>query len=386
MEKLIDALTRYKCTLSAKDRAIFREIFSLDNQQAILRLHPFIWGSSATAYYSSIVDQRFTLFKLPRIDQVLVQYDKEKLLKTIDQFPLDLSLNPDDDDGVIESREDLYDPRFILLSIYHLLSPHNLINCSKFINLRGLSIVLVCTSSNQPSIRSLAYAVLNRFYSHLESAKASSLVYLWTHFVNCFRSTLKTENQKNPYLLTVTLVLSIEVINSPKSPLFPYVKDFVGQKASFENSCLAKFFLSLLRSNDLSWKMFQSTALNILAKSVFDEGDFKICTEFDLYKIIFSLYTSEWTDKSAKLAILKFIKRCVSIHSVLEKLIVEDAIIPWLTLIVVNGSNFTEPTIQELEQISKIIRKSRKHLRVEDEMITHSIKILYNCVKKLRTE
>lgn len=377
MDTISKLLGNYHATLSGQDQEIFAQIVQFDQDNVLLKYHPFIWGDSASSYYSTISDSRYTLFKIPRIDQVMAQYEKNMMIKTVHEFPIDLGLYQTSYDD----RSDLFDPRFILLSLYHLLSPSNLINCLKFISFRSLSLALVSTSANDSAIRTLAYSVLNRFYQHLESSKNTSIVYFWTHFINCFRASLKSENQKTSYLLTSSLALSIEIINSPKSPLFDPVKEFVGRKAVFDSESVSFFLLSLLNYNHINWKLFQATALGLLVQGVKDEGDYQICVQNNLYKTLLSLYTSEWTGKEAKLGILKFVKNCINIVEFKRKLLVEDALVIWLSLIVINTPSTHKEAIKEINTINKSVRKSIDELNISDQMIIRSSKTLTKLLK-----
>lgn len=382
MEQVSELLASYQATLSTKDQEIFSQFLELDKKAVILKFHPFIWGNSASAYFSTISDTRYTLFKIPRIDQVLSQYERNKMIKLIHEFPLDLALNQVN----YQERDNIYDPRFILLSIYHLLSPSNLINCVKFITLRGLSLALVATSSDDESVRSLAYSILSRFYQHLESSRNTSIVYFWTHFINSFRASLSSPEQKTSYLMTSSLALAVEVINNPKSPLFYPVKDFVTRKPVFDNESIAFFLLSLLNYNHLDWRLFQTTALGLLVHGLKDDSDYRICIEHNLYKTLLSLYLSEWTGKEAKLGILKFVQNCVQIVEFNRKLLVEDALLIWLSLVAINVSPNHVEAVKVINMINKSIRKSIEELNISDKMIIRSSKSLRKLLKTRKSE
>jgi hypothetical protein len=338
LDELVQLLVSYSCTLSLKDQAILKDIFNLDSKMdTYLKYHPYLWGQAAATYYSNSSNTSWSLVKIINLHQVLEQYNKNQLNQTILEFPVDLNLSPSAD---YQDRKDLYDPRFILISLYHLLSPDNLINCYKFITLNGLSLTIKATSSEDQAMRSLAYSILSRYYDHLELVKDFRGSNLWSIFLDYIRASIKREGQQLPFLTTSFLTLIIAIFINPTDSLFPHLRDAVISKPRLNSSLIAKLLLDLLKSSDnQNWRYFQKRVLQFLTISIKSKQDFQIVQKFDLYKAVIILYSSKYCLNESKLLILKIIHNIVQIPSAFKKMVIENALIVWLNSVSLNLEN-----------------------------------------------
>ena len=110
-----------------------------------------------------------------KCSEILGFLDPVTLRKTCNKFPLLLQLDPEAevfDDHIQDT--DLYDPRFLLPVLSHLLSPDVYIDKHiKFIEVGALNLALCTLSSKNRDMRSAGYYVLARLHSALEAAKLS---------------------------------------------------------------------------------------------------------------------------------------------------------------------------------------------------------------------
>ncbi|XP_053208036.1 uncharacterized protein LOC128392080 [Panonychus citri] len=385
MNRFGSLLGQYGATLSKKDVDILREIDSLDGKSSILKYNPFIWGEAAPIFYASIGDTRHSLFQIPKSNHVMGQYKRDQMIKTLEQFPLDLSLDLTDDHH--EDRPDLYDPRYILTSLYHLLGPENAVNCNQIIKSFGLSIALVGTSSEIISMRHLSYLVLERLLFHLEASKSLSAVYFWTHFIDCFRASMSSPNQKMPFLLTSLLVKIIETIDTPKDSMFYELKDFVTAKPKFDCDQISSLFINLLLSKDLEWKKCQRFVLNLLARSVRSEQDFEICKCNNLFNYILSIFTSKWVDWLDRILIIQFIKNCSRIPKVLTILVIESGLIVWLTNIVMTSyRSMGSSQRKEITELIEIIRLTCKSTDLPKNSYKKPLMLIKSVIKTINDQ
>ncbi|XP_015783145.1 uncharacterized protein LOC107360936 [Tetranychus urticae] len=378
MNRFNSLISAYGATLSTKDVEILQELFSLDASASLLKFNPFIWGESAPLYYSTIADTRFTLFKMPKSSHVLGQYRKGKMMKTLKEFPVDLPLDPSVE---YEDRPDLYDPRFILFTLYHLLGPENAINSNQIIKLNGLSIALMTTSSENASMRNLGYLVLERFFYHLEGSKSSSAIYFWVHFIDCYRSSLNSTNQQVPFLLNSLLIEIIEIVDTPKDSLFYAIKDFVTAKPKLDSYQITLLFKNLLTTKDLEWKKCQKLVLNLLSRCIKSDEDFEICKTNDLCRYILSIYSSNWCDLNDKICILKFIKSCIRLPKVAKVFLIEYGLTVWLTNIVASLDSKDPSEQDELKDLVKILQKSCRNTDLPKNCYKQQLKMLKVWVK-----
>jgi hypothetical protein len=80
---------------------------------------------------------------LPEAAEVLSLLNSKKLLHTAYNFPIELKLNGTE---ITQESED-YDPRFILLSLAHVLSTEYEVQCGKFSQSGAISILFATLSS-----------------------------------------------------------------------------------------------------------------------------------------------------------------------------------------------------------------------------------------------
>ncbi len=80
---------------------------------------------------------------MPEAAEVLTLLNSKKLLHTAYNFPIELKLNGTE---ITQESED-YDPRFILLSLAHVLSTEYEVQCGKFSQSGAISILFATLSS-----------------------------------------------------------------------------------------------------------------------------------------------------------------------------------------------------------------------------------------------
>lgn len=80
---------------------------------------------------------------MPEAAEVLTLMNSQKLLKTAYYFPMELKLNGSEIVAVSEE----YDPRFILVSLAHILSSEYAIQCGRFTQSGAISLLFATLSS-----------------------------------------------------------------------------------------------------------------------------------------------------------------------------------------------------------------------------------------------
>lgn len=167
-------LKMYRYTLSLKDRAILKQLYKLDPKLDCLlfKLESDGQGETNLKQQPKIVDfisQRLTEMDLLTASQNFPINRKladltaasESVAEEFDFNSLVLS------NDVLDSK--IYDPIYLLPNIYYLLDYGNIVDVVQFVNSRCLSYLFSALSCECESLRSLAYAALYRFSSHLQS-------------------------------------------------------------------------------------------------------------------------------------------------------------------------------------------------------------------------
>lgn len=102
-----------------------------------------MWGQTAAAHYSIQRGAATRLSQMPEAAEVLTLLNSQKLLKTAYQFPLEMKLNGTE---LVEESED-YDPRFILVSLAHILSAEYAVQCGRFTQSGAVSLIFAALGS-----------------------------------------------------------------------------------------------------------------------------------------------------------------------------------------------------------------------------------------------
>ena len=131
------------CLLSSK--YFLPKLVAILNTDGCLCLfyRPYLWGPAAAAHYSIQRGIATRIAKLPEAAEVLTLLNSKKLLHTAYNFPIELKLNGTE---ICQESED-YDPRFILLSLVHVLSSEYEVQCGKFSQSGAVSILFAALSS-----------------------------------------------------------------------------------------------------------------------------------------------------------------------------------------------------------------------------------------------
>lgn len=249
------------------------------------------------------------------LEEIFACLDPKKMIPSISYFPLDLSLNAK---KRMIRRDTLrghnvYDPRFLLVQFWHLLSPDQLINCSAFIEKHALSYIIVSLSSNQPCMRRLGYSCLQRFYRKLESSPHFQDKKFWINFIDQIRTSLKEDNEKIQRMETSFWHHAITIMNNPKSSTFTPVKDFVTSGKHLDVQEIVRFLSLTVKSKDIEKHSdFSKFVLRVVSDGMTSEEDFKLILKFGLidWMMMFSSSShSEARDKEGVLSVFQALSR-----------------------------------------------------------------------------
>lgn len=104
---------------------------------------PYLWGQTAAAHYSIQRGAGSRQTQTPQAAEVITLLNSQTLLQTAYHFPMEMKLNGTE--TVTESED--YDPRFILMSLAHILSKEYFVECGKFTQSGAVSLIFASLSS-----------------------------------------------------------------------------------------------------------------------------------------------------------------------------------------------------------------------------------------------
>lgn len=324
-----DMLSNYNGSFTQKDQKILEMLKRFEaKKHSIIKSKIIVWGPAAQEHYSIKEDVNFSLSHQTKMEDVLILFDKEKINRTLICFPANLSLDPFIP-ATIE--HDIYDPRFLLPLLYHLIPLHSLINCHRFIELKGLSLALISLSSNSNEVRALGYLILYRFYHHLESSTLYKDRLLWINFLDYIRSILKEENEQLPTITTMFFVRALEVMLHPTSQLYGFIKGFLTKAPKPDDAFILNPVLDLLSSRESpQYKQYQIWSLNFLADAIKLEIDYKLYKKLNIFNRLVSFYQSPLSDHQTKILILNVIESIVKIKNAAKSLCKKSSFLAWM--------------------------------------------------------
>ncbi|XP_053610792.1 uncharacterized protein LOC128675415 [Plodia interpunctella] len=391
-------LSSYHATRSPCDRLILAILhFYETNGQPVNEYKPYVFGDSAANYYAVRKNRSATLWSHPTPNRVLSLFERDKIERTIRNFPVnqnleyhyDLSINGNttlkdsltkiSKEGILKSVKDkegavkcmvsnilyeevlgtvtedaincshldvgsdIYDPAFLFPLLSHLLAPGSVASCFKLLRTGLLSVPVMALSSLCPKMRAAAYHVLHRFCLLLETeTKHKNDKLFLTDFVTTLRHSISsainsnTSDGKNPRLPSIDalyLARALMVSTSPADPLYKPVNNFFIAKQLVDLTVVPDF-LSLFHDSDVESADRRFWILNVIRDGSKTMTDVNVIFKTMCLKMIMDFYSSILSDRKTKGKILGVISSLVAIPRAFEILVEGYGLISWIKFVV----------------------------------------------------
>lgn len=285
---------------------------------------------------------------------VLARIDKKMMKETVNAFPIRLQLNSkqifqfrDQELTFHASPDKIYDPRFIMPLLYHVVSPSLFVDCRDFIARRCLALTLMGLSSDDHQMRALCYKILERYYEHLLSALLIDKQ-LWINFLDLIRNSIPMPNTKLRYIFATFLVRLIDVLLHPdKDKMYELVKEFLTGRPRLKIDTI-EIYNDLLLCSDVDYYNNNVRWLVTLFRDgLQSESDLKVLRKLDAVSQIMCLYNSELRFERANETIISLLLRIISIQQGSIMLVNEYSILPWLHQVIINHINQDLPSMRK---------------------------------------
>lgn len=326
---LTKVLPFFEATLSSSDQVIYEIILKHDqSQKSLLSMKTISWGRQAFDHFNEQTNT--STMRVQKIEEVLSIFYWKHMRDSIQSFPFDLELNQTEYSKPLNN---ILNPRFVLPLMFHQISPQNLVNCHKFVELKGLSYSVTSLSSNSLDIRKLGYSILTRFYGQLESSTFYKDRILWMSFLDNLRCGVKEENEQLPRTVTLFLTKVIEVLMSPDHFMNEQIRQFLTQVSQFDGDNVVKFLISLLVALDAKKHLVLSEwSLKLLTDSINTDSDFELCQKHGLFSLVMQLSHSQLTNLATKKLILHLLENVIKLELAVKTLSLENSLSPWLLM------------------------------------------------------
>ena len=351
---IASVLSAYNSSLSKSDQKLLKQLSSFEkNGLNLYRYQPLMWGPDGAIHYSTKNKDKQTLLKEPKMEEILSLIKQEQLRNTLNHFPIDLPLNPIQVID-IENGNASTDPRFLLPLFYQLLSNQSLVKCQKFVSFGCLSYAIACLSSQCPDMRCLAYCVLSRFYTHLETATFPKDRFLWIAIIDCIRAGIPSENSRLTSLIAVFLIRIIDVLLHPNDKLYQSVRRFLVNSPTINYNVLPEFYQNINSSDIEIQKRLQRFVISWICDGIKTEDDVRLCLKRNVYSEMITLFDSDLSDNQNKLLILEVIKRTSGHRLGAKVLTTEKGLFCWLKQTLLNHSK-DSAIVDHIQQIVQIV-------------------------------
>lgn len=344
-------LSAYNSSLSRSDQKLLKLLSTFEkNGLNLYRYQPFMWGIKGAIHYSIKNKEKQTLLKEPKMEQILSLIDQNKMRYTLNHFPIDLSLQPTQVIDISDGHS-ATDPRFLLPLFYQLLSNQSLVKCHKFVSYGCMSYAISSLSSLCPDMRCLAYCVLSRFHSHLETASFPKDRFLWIALIDCIRAGIPSENSRLTTSITVFLIRIIDVLLHPNDKLYQSVRKFLVNRPTINYKSLPQFYSNLNSSDIETNKRLQRFIISWICDGIRTEEDVKLCLKMNVFSGLMTIFDSNLSDPQNKSLILETLNRTCALPLGAKVLTTEKALFCWLKQIVLSDKDSLF-----VDQIWRIVR------------------------------
>uniref|UniRef100_A0A672GJ32 URB1 ribosome biogenesis homolog n=1 Tax=Salarias fasciatus TaxID=181472 RepID=A0A672GJ32_SALFA len=217
MNHFVILLGAYGASLSAADQKLLLLLQEYERNQVSLS---FMWGPAAVEHHKTRKSLGASLWKQASSDDVLALLKTDRMLQTIQNFPQQRRIFPQDEaellyrNDAVKDPGTLYDPCFLLPLFSVILQPECVVDCLKFVSSHALGATVAALSSYDPKVRAAAYHVLGCFYHHLEGARfreKRQLLYL----MDMVKNGVRQQNQRLPFVLTTYVAKVAQLMLKP---------------------------------------------------------------------------------------------------------------------------------------------------------------------------
>ena len=343
-------LTAYTGTLHPSDTALLALLKMHEAEGSLSHHLPLVFGPTAARHYAAAG------WKAPKSSELLLLLEKSKVQATCNRFPLNLALEVETSEDQEEAVWGLYDPRFLLPWLHHLLDEVHLDKHLRIIDSGVLALALALTSSGAVCIRSAAYSLLHLIFTSLQAAKLAQEKQVWLHVLSLVKHGVagRARGSRIPPLLTNYLNRMVEALLDPSSPLYRPLSKALTAKPSLDLGAVPEF----QRLHRSPKQEEQAWLLDMLKEGVRANCDYQLLARARAPKLLLSHYNSTMSNQSNDAAVLEVVAAMVATNFGCVDLVAKQGLLPWLTLVVrqSQSSRVTSKVISMVETIGSGLR------------------------------
>ncbi|KZC10332.1 Nucleolar pre-ribosomal-associated protein 1, partial [Dufourea novaeangliae] len=345
-------LAAYNATLSDADQYLLLILqYYESNNINISEYRPYMWGNAAAVHYSVKGETHMNLWRQPSTNQVLNLFEAHLLKNTIKNYPVYRALRSTE----LHLAKDVYDPAFYLPLVCFLLSENNVVSYHKVAQSGVLGLAFAACSSNHSDVRMVAYTIIARYYTHLESSSSKGKL-LWMRLINALRYGIMTsesqiDNVRLNCLVATFLARASMIATQPLHPLYSRLQVFLMAKPALDTNSIPEL-LQLFHSSDIEHKAHRRWILEIIRDGIKTETELDVAFKCVLFKMLLDFYTCTLSDLDTKKLILEVVDATLKITKGSVLLIEGHGLFPWLLHVT---TNLHSNEVQYIELLVKIL-------------------------------
>ncbi|EMR08980.1 hypothetical protein PNEG_02755 [Pneumocystis murina B123] len=268
-------------------------------------------------------------------DDITVFLSSEILKKSIYSFPimkeslLDFSQIYKDDLWLYcDVIENVYDFSFFLPLVLAYLISNEHILIKFLIDSNILGYVLISLSSDDRTIRKMALTVLSMFENKIICFSEKNQILMFFQLLKSSISLSGMELEPIPYVVSLFMALSIQIIINPSHFLFDEVCRFYLQRSKLDFHDIPIFF-SLWNSSSDYYKQ-SNWLMSFLSSGLRTLSDYNIYKKRHIFELLCCLFSSEIVTNDIRFKIIKLFWFASNIYEVNVSLVRDYGILSWI--------------------------------------------------------
>uniref|UniRef100_A0A672FZC2 URB1 ribosome biogenesis homolog n=1 Tax=Salarias fasciatus TaxID=181472 RepID=A0A672FZC2_SALFA len=312
-----------------------------ETKSAFLLCRSFMWGPAAVEHHKTRKSLGASLWKQASSDDVLALLKTDRMLQTIQNFPQQRRIFPQDEaellyrNDAVKDPGTLYDPCFLLPLFSVILQPECVVDCLKFVSSHALGATVAALSSYDPKVRAAAYHVLGCFYHHLEGARfreKRQLLYL----MDMVKNGVRQQNQRLPFVLTTYVAKVAQLMLKPEDHMYVVLNRFLLSHQSLDFRRVPEFF-KLFYGFDLEHKMAREWILGVLEEGISDGHCYGLCSQQGIFQVLLGFSSSPLCDEhfqNHNLILEPFHSKAARVTKAAYNLIRRSSLLTWMIQVV----------------------------------------------------
>ncbi|KAF1751365.1 hypothetical protein GCK72_017919 [Caenorhabditis remanei] len=360
MKVLTSLLTAYRATCCDLDVGIFQVLQTLEKFGTDLSdFQPLVFGTEATKNYENLRKMGLDLHvRISPDDAIKTYFDAATLWNTTKYHVRPLTE---------ENAEKIYDVRFVLSFFNSILHPASSLTSKLFVEHNCLALLFSCTSSTDSSVRTLAFACLQKFVNHLQELNTEIFTEkaLILYLIRIFKHSFDAAVPRISSIITHFFARVSKLMLNPSSDVYPQIMAFLCMKPIFDIQNVPEFYKLLFSSSPEHHTEEREWVLTLISEAMLEPIDYQVLQNRAGIKLLLSSFASVWLDRKSRALILRTLQNAVQMPSVAHDLFTREGLHIWITSII-QSARFNRWEKNFLAQVfCSLLENERKYQRGE---------------------